>query len=369
MAESQDQSEKTEEPTQKKLSDARNKGQVATSKEVNTWLILLASSILLLSMGPFMAGSVVDAVRPFVEQPHAISTDFPNLRDILLETIIEIGVALAAAALILVLAAGTAGFIQHGFVFSAHSLKPEITKISPLKGLKRMFSLKSVIELLKGIIKMALVTAVALFIVFPKLEDLPLIITEAPGDVLDRLFTLGLYIFASVVGAMTVIAIIDFIYQKFEYTKQQRMSKQEIKDEQKQLEGDPMVRARLRSLRMERARNRMMTAVPTADVVITNPTHYAVALKYDPDVMEAPTMVAKGSDLIAKRIREIAEENRVPIMRNPPLCRALHAAMDIDDTIPLEHYKTVAEIISYVWRLKGKMAPGSAGAGPRPSPN
>lgn len=356
MAESQDDSEKTEDPTQKKLSDARDKGQVATSKEVNTWMILLASAVLFVSMGPFMAGQVAEALRPFIEQPHALAADFQNLREVLLETIVQIGLALAAAGLVLVVAAAASGFIQHGFVFSAHSLKPDISKISPIKGVKRLFSLKSIIELLKGVFKMALVTAVALFIVMPKLEDLPLIVTEAPGDVVERLFILGLYVLASVVGAMTVIAVLDFIYQKFEHTKQQRMSKQEVKDEQKQMEGDPMVRARLRSLRMERARQRMMTAVPQADVVITNPTHYAVALRYDPEQMEAPTMVAKGADLLAKRIRDLAEEHRIPIVSNPPLCRALFSSMEIDQAIPLEHYKAVAEIISYIWRLKGKIA-------------
>jgi len=228
-------------------------------------------------------------------------------------------------------------------------------RINPLTGLKRMFSQQSLVDLVKNLVKLAVVGAVAALLVYPRLkgiERIPLLETPAIlaflHDLLSRLLLAIAVIVAIIAGA-------DWFWQRFTFMRKMRMTKQEVKDEQKQTEGDPMVKARLRSLRMQRARQRMMAAVPKADVVVTNPTHYACALKYDMASMNAPILVAKGQELVALRIRQIAEENDVPIVENPPLARALYATVELDKEIPPQHYKAVAEVISYVFRLKGKL--------------
>lgn len=209
-------------------------------------------------------------------------------------------------------------------------------------------------EFLKGILKIVIVGYVAFVAVYPELPH----IRQLPGSSVEAMLVflahLAMRMTIGAAVAMFFIALFDLIFQRFQYFKSLRMSKQELKDEYKQSEGDPVIKQRLRRLRMERAKQRMMAAVPESDVVITNPTHFAVALKYDGAVMKAPTLVAKGKDLVALKIREIAEENEVPVVENPPLARALFASTDIDAEIPFEHYEAVAKIISYVYQLKGK---------------
>lgn len=352
MSDTQDQSEKTEDPTQKKLSDARDKGQVAKSKEFNTWLILTTATLLILTIGPAIARTIGGHLSVFIEQPHVLPTDFESMRGIMMGRAAEIGWALGIAALLLMVAAAAAGLMQHGLVWSTETLKPQLSRLSLVQGFQRQFSLKQLVEFLKSILKLAIVSAVGLIVILPHLDTLPLLITMESSRALDYLYVLALKMLGGVVGATAVITAIDVAYQRYEFTKQQRMSRRDIKDEQKQSEGDPMVKARLRSVRMEKARQRMMAAVPEADVVVTNPTHFAVALKYDEVEMEAPTVVAKGADFMAKRIRELAQEHKVPIVENPPLARALFQA-ELDHIIPADTYRAVAEVISYVWKLKG----------------
>lgn len=348
----EDQADKTEEPTQKKLQDARDKGQVPKSREFNTWLILATGALILLTLAPEMVRRVAKVLLPFIESPHAIPLDFAALRMVMLDTVTDLFIVMGLGALGLVLVAGAAGFMQHGLVWSFETIKPEISKISLIKGFKRLFSLKSIVEFAKGVGKLALVAAVAIFMLLPHVDALPLMVDQDVADIPAVMHDLAMVLLAGVIGALAAVAGLDMLYQRYEFTKQQRMSRRDIKDEHKQTEGDPMVKARLRSIRMSKARQRMMAAVPDADVVVTNPTHYAVALKYDEVEMEAPTVVAKGADLVALRIREIALENKVPIVENPPLARALFK-VEIDQTVPLDAYKAVAEVISYVWRLKG----------------
>jgi flagellar biosynthetic protein FlhB len=352
MSDSQDQSEKTEDPTQKKLSDARDKGQVAKSKEFNTWLILTTATLLILTVGPSITRTIGANLAVFIEQPHLLPTDFDALRGVLMGRLVEIAWALGLAALLLVVAAASAGLMQHGLVWSVESLKPQLSRLSLVEGFKRQFSLKQVVEFLKSILKLAIVSAVGLFVIMPHLDTLPLLISMEPAQAFDYLYLLALKLLGGVVGATAVITAIDVAYQRYEFTKKQRMSRRDIKDELKQSEGDPMVKARLRVVRMEKARQRMMAAVPEADVVVTNPTHFAVALKYDEVEMEAPTVVAKGADFVAQRIRELAQEHDVPIVENPPLARALFKA-ELEQVIPADTYRAVAEVISYVWRIRG----------------
>jgi flagellar biosynthetic protein FlhB len=263
-------------------------------------------------------------------------------------------VALAAGPVLLAAAfAGVAaGLVQVGWLFAPGAMKPEWSKVSPLKGLQRLFSPASLVEFAKGVVKMVLVGWACWYAVAPTIADLPLFALREISAALHVIADLAMRLLIAAVSVMALIAAIDFGYQKLRIMREMRMSRTEIRDEFKEQEGDPMVKAKLRQIRQERSRRRMMAAVPKADVVITNPTHYAVALKYDRDVMAAPVVVAKGTDGVALRIRQLARDSGVPIVENPPLARALHATVDLDSAIEPEHYKAVAEIISYVWKLR-----------------
>lgn len=362
MSDNQDQTQKTEQPTQKKLDDAHKKGQGVSSREVANWFMLMAGTIVVIAMAPGIMNDIGNSLRPFIEHPHLFALGEDDSQSGLGTVVREIMLSLIAPLAIFVVAALASGFVQRGFSFSFEPMKPELSKISPFKGVKRLFSLRSFVEFIKGVSKMAIVGAIGTMIIMPELDRIEELTTISPLQWLDRAHDLIARLLIGVCAIMTLIAGLDYAYQRFEFRKQMMMSRQDIKDEHKQSEGDPMVRAKIRQLRQERARHRMIAAVPEADVVVTNPTHYAVALKYDTDTMHAPKVVAKGADEVALRVREVAEEHDVPIVENPPLARALFAAVDIDQEIPLEHYKAVAEVIGYVWRLKGKMGQNGADA-------
>lgn len=356
MAEdSQDQSQKTEEPTHKRLEDAKRKGQVASSREVNHWFMILAGTVMMMALLPAAASDFRRLMLRFLEQPHAIPADFGNLQAVMGETLSGLGLVLLPILLLLIVAALAAGMLQSGIVFATEQIKPQMDRISLGSGVKRLFSAKAVGEFVKGIAKLAVVGAVAFAIIWPELKGLERLPSTEVQDSTALMWQLCIKLMIGVLAIVTIIAGGDFLFQKMQHLKQMRMSRQEIRDEMKQTEGDPTVRARLRQIRRERAQKRMMAAVPQASVVVTNPTHYAVALKYELDKMAAPIVVAKGIDHVAQRIREIAEENDVPVMQNPPLARALYAGVEIGEDIPVEHYKAVAEIIGYVLRLKGKL--------------
>jgi len=363
MAEGTDDSQKTEEPTQRRLEEARRKGQVPMSREVNHWFMILAATLITVMLAPSALGGVVRAMRKFIAQPDAIPTDPANLANLLQATAGEIGLVLALPVALLLAAAAAPGLIQAGPMFSPDRIQPKLEKISLAKGLKRLFSLKSFAEFVKGIAKLAIVGAVAAALFWPVFGEAELYVSlEAPA-LMDLLRSLAGKMLIGVLAVVSVIAALDYMYQRFEFTKSMRMSRQDLKDELKQTEGDPHVKARLRQIRMERARRRMMAAVPDADVVITNPTHFAVALAYDVETMAAPRLTAKGADRVALRIREVAEAHDVPIVENPPLARALHAGVELDAEIPPEHYKAVAEVIGYVMRLRGAPPPAARGGG------
>lgn len=352
MAE-QDDSEKTEEPTQKRLDDARQKGQVATSREINHWFVILGGTIFVLMLLPSMMRDLAVSFRPFLEQPHAMPVGSGALDAVMRDVLLGAAAALAVPIILFVAAALASGLAQHGFLVSFESLKPKLEKISPLKGFQRLFSSKSLAEFVKGLLKLAIVGTVCVILLLPELRTIDTTLGSDLGTLLGLMHSLAARLLIGVLSVMTLIAALDFLYQKFQHTKQLRMSRQDLKEEFKQSEGDPIVKQRLRQIRLERSRRRMMAAVPGADVVVTNPTHFAVALVYDPDKMSAPKVVAKGVDALARKIREVATEHSVPLIENPPLARALHAGTEIDEEIPAEHYKAVAEIISYVWKLKG----------------
>jgi len=355
MTEQQDDAAKTEEPTPKRLQTAREKGQVTVSQEVKSWAMLLGAAFGLAVLAPGIMHGVTATAYKFVESPHAFSIDVENMQEALSGLLLDIGWAVAPIVGLMVVLAIAANVVQVGFLWAPTKIAPKLEKISLIKGIQRLFSLRTVVEFLKGMAKLVAVAAVAFGLVVSAMNDIELIPSFALGQILDRVQLVAILLTVGTVAVMTVIAALDYAFQRHSFIKQMRMTKQEVRDEHKQAEGDPQIKARIRRLRMERAQKRMMAAVPEADVVITNPTHFAVALAYEMEAMSAPKLVAKGADVLAQRIREVAEENEVPLVENPPLARALYASVELDQEIPPEHYQAVAQVIGYVMRLKGEL--------------
>lgn len=353
MAE-EDDGNKTEEPTQKRLDDAREKGQVATSREINHWFMFLGATLSIFMFGPSLMHDFKVMLEAFLEAPHTIAVDTNGVIKLLTWLSIKVAVALWPTVGILMVSALAAGYMQTGMLFATESIMPKFEKISPMAGVKRLFSSRSTVEFAKGLLKLGIVGGVAWYLMRPEFDRLERFTGFDVMQMLAVLNDLSLRLMGAVLAVMTAIAGLDFFYQKFQLMKSLRMSREDMREEYKQQEGDPMIKGRLRQLRLERARRRMMAEVPKADVVITNPTHFAVALRYDQSAMAAPRVVAKGADLVARRIRELAQEHKVPIVENPPLARALFATVELDQEVPPEHYKAVAKIISYVMALRGR---------------
>ena len=347
-----DDTEKTEDPTTKRQGEAREKGQVGKSREIDHWVMLLAITLVIFMFGPKMGADIKDALVMFLAEPHAIPADRGALPGLLMHLSMRIALPLAGPVVLLVVAAVGSGMIQHGLMFSPQAIMPNWSKLSPGNGIKRMFSWSALIEFAKGSLKLAILGTFCYWLLKGDFDELEKYIFMDPVQILGLVIKLALKLLAGLLSMLAFIAALDFLYQRFALLRSLRMSREEVREEFKQSEGDPIVRGRLRQLRVERARKRMMQAVPKADVVITNPTHYAVALKYEAATMEAPKLVAKGTDLVAKRIRDVAIEHNVPIVESPPLARALYAAVEIDREIPPEHYKPVAEVIGYVMKLR-----------------
>lgn len=349
-----DDSQKTEDPTPRKLEEARKKGQVIHSREINNWMVLFSFTGIILIASPYLVGGLKDLLANFLSQSATIPTDEGGMGKAIRSLLTDVAGYIILPLLAISLAGVVSGFFQTGPLFTLEPLKPDLSKISIIKGMGRLFSAHSISELVKGIIKISLVSIAGLFVIMPYMGGMEHFVGLSFPQSLYELESLFLKMMIAVLSILFIVSIFDYLYQRAEFMKKMRMSKQEIMDEHKQTEGDPHVKARLKQLREQKARQRMMQAVPTADVVITNPTHYAVALRYDSKAMDAPVMVAKGMDAIAEKIKEVAKENKVPIVENPALARALFSAMEIDDIIPKDYYKAVAEVISYVFKLKGK---------------
>lgn len=349
-----DDSQKTEEPSQKKLDDARKRGQVVLSREINNWVMLGAGALMIAMLAPYVFGELKRTLVVFLAHPHQIQMDGIGVRDMGVRLFGDLGMILFLPLLLLFVGAAIGPFSQIGPLFSAESLKPSLSKISVIKGVGRLFSARSVVEFLKGVFKLAIISMVGVAVMMPVYPTIEHMIFTDMNVVLEELYGLTLRLFMAVIAVLTVIAVLDYIFQHRDFMKRMRMSKQEQKEEYKQTEGDPQVKARLRELRESKARQRMMAAVPQADVIITNPDHYAIALKYDPENMNAPIMLAKGVDRVAHNIKDLAKDLSIPIVENPPLARGLYASMEIGQMIPSEHYKAVAEVISYIFKLKGR---------------
>lgn len=355
MSDDTEQSSKTEDPSQKKLDDAHKRGDVVKSQEVNNWFMIAGSGLLFSLMAAPSTAGLANSLKTLLANADqfeiggpALSAFFNNLAaTILLIALVPLAI-LAGFGI-------AANLVQHRPLLSLDPIIPKFSKISPLAGGKRLFSRDALVNFVKGLFKLVVVSGVIFAVLWPERDRLETMVTVDPALLLPDFQALGLKVFGAVLAIVTVIALADYVYQRQRWWTRLKMTVQEVRDEYKQMEGDPKVKGRIRSIRNERSRRRMMANVPKATVVITNPTHFAVALKYD-RTMSAPLCLAKGADDVALRIREMAKEHDVPIIENPPLARALFASVDVDEAIPTEHFKAVAQVIGFVMRMKDKKA-------------
>ncbi len=351
MAEESENTDKTEDPTQKRLEEALKRGDVVKSQEVNTWFVIAGATLVLTAFSGSVGDGLTSTMRGLIANAHDISVDGQALPRLFQKIGVEMIAAIAIPFLLLMLAALGGNLIQHKLVWSFDSLAPKYSKISPLAGAKRLFSKQALANLAKGIIKLVLIGSVLTALMWPERDRLEALERTDPAAILPLTQTLALKIMGAVVAMMAVVAAADYLFQYRQWFERQKMSLRELKEEFKQTEGDPAIKGRMKQVRQTRQRRRMIAAVPKATVIITNPTHYAIALKYERG-MEAPICLAKGVDTLALKIREVAGQHSIPVVENPPLARALHATVDIDETIPPEHYKAVAEVIGYVMKLR-----------------
>ena len=355
MAEDQDKAQQTEEPTAKRLEQAHEHGDVVKSAELTTFILLGGGTLAIAIFGKYAALSLAHSLSLFLQQPEAMSVDGAGLQAMMRLLLPKLAMTLAPFFAIMI-AAGLAGhMLQSRPSLSFDKVIPDFSKLSPMAGFKRLFGAEGWMNLLKGLAKMAVVGLAIWTQLWPERGGLESILNQSTVAVLSDMSRLLFKVMMASLVSLGVIAGLDYFWQRMRFMARNRMSKQEIKEEYRQNEGDPTIKAKIRQLRHERAKKRMMASVPHASVVIMNPTHYAVALKYESGKMAAPVCVAKGIDALALRIRAVAEENDVPVVENPPLARALHAAVEIDDPIPPEHFRAVAQVIGYVMRLQGKL--------------
>lgn len=358
MSDEKDASQQTEEPTARKLEQAREQGDIIKSMEVSGFVVLAGSTLALAMLGPQTMKGLTGLLTMFLEQPEMMAVDPHGLLALMRGLVLHLGILLAPLFGVLVAAAFAGHLVQGRPGFTPSKIAPNFSKISPLAGFKRLFGLDGWMNLLKGLAKMAIVGLAVWTQLWPQRGMLESILTHAPVSVVADMGFLLFKVLMAALAALIVIAGADYFLQRFQFMKRNRMSKQEIKEEFRQNEGDPHIKAKVRQLRQERSRRRMMARVPEATVVIMNPTHYAVALQYVSGKTAAPICVAKGLDALALKIRAVAEDNDVPVVENPPLARALHATVEIDEPVPPEHYKAVAQVIGYVFRLQGKLKAG-----------
>jgi len=346
--------EKTEQATPKNRDEARRKGQTAKSQELNSAVVLLAALVSLYVLGGMLFNNLAGFTAGIISESYTYDFSAMSVRTHLIGWARVFFGAVGPVLLVVGVAAFVVSISQVGFVVNEEALKFKPNRLDPIQGAKRIVSTRSLVELVKGILKITIVGVISYWVISPEMPRIALLVDSNVADIFKytgaMVFKVGIY----TALALLVMAILDYVYQRYEFNKSIRMTKQEVKEENKQTEGDPQVRMRIRSLQRENARRRMMDEVPEADVVITNPTHYAVALKYDVDTRAAPMVVAKGKNLIAQKIKEIARESGVPMVENKPLAQALFKSVEVGQGIPEDLYRAVAEVLAYVFRLKGK---------------
>ncbi|MFO1035766.1 MAG: flagellar biosynthesis protein FlhB [Geminicoccaceae bacterium] len=354
MAEEEDRSQRTEEPTQKRLDEARERGQLASSREVSTAALFGTAALLTGLVAPEGLPQLARAFQAFLEQAPRLSLGDmgPALSGLLAATAIP----LALPALAFMLAPILAAVLQNAVVWTGEPLQPKFERVSPFAGAGRIFSPKALAEFGKGLIKMTVVGAAAVAVLWPERWRIMTALDLSTGAMTAYLGAATFRLLAAIAVATAVLALLDYAHARFAFRNQLRMTRQEVLEEHKQSEGDPITRQRIRQIRMERARRRMMADVPKATLVVTNPTHFAVALRYVAGETPAPKVMAKGTDAVALTIRTLAREHSIPVIESPPLARALHATAEVGDYIPTKYYQAVAEIIGYVMRLRNRVA-------------
>ena len=341
--------DKTEQPTGKKLEDARQKGNVAQSREIPSVLILSGSVGVLFFAGSWMLGRLTATMRGMYQRAATLDMVSETIHTLLWEVFLN-SVVILLPLMLAVMTAGVLGNVaQFGFLFTGEKLTPNLAKLNPISGIKKLFSLRSLVELAKSVIKLVIISGVAYFVLKRYLDEIPGLMQLSVGNILKFIGQVSFQMSLYTCLVLFLMAVLDFAYSKWQHHQELKMTKQEVKDENKQREGDPAVKARIQR---EMARQRMMEAVPGATVVITNPTHLAIALKYE-EGMSAPTVVAKGAGFVAQKIKALAAENDVPLVENKPLARAMFKLTEVGDFIPADLYRAVAEILAYVYRLKG----------------
>ena len=345
--------ERTESPSAKRRADFRKKGQVAQSREVQN----AAMFTLLLLFWIFAAPNFWNSIREQVTAIWKISGEYsitaPSLMQLAYFLALNMGKALAPLFLVALLTGFFASFMQIGWLFTTEPLLPDFAKLNPLTGMTRFFSKRSLVEVIKSSLKVGLIGWISYKTVAKEFNN-ALLLAQLPIDETIRyLGATAALVMAKVAAIMIFLAALDYGFVRWEMEEKMKMTKQEQKEEMKETEGDPHIKSKIRSIQQQMARRRMMAAVPQADVIITNPTHFAVALKYESSKMAAPVLLAKGQELLAKKIREIAQEHNIPLVENPPVARLLHAKVEVGQAIPDEMFKAVAEILAYVYSLKG----------------
>jgi flagellar biosynthesis protein FlhB len=356
MAEEQDKSQQTEEPTAKRLEQAHEHGDVVKSTEVTAFILLGGGTLAIAMFGKYMAVGLARTLSLFLERPETMHVDGAGLVDIMRLLLPQIAITLGPFFAVMIVAGLAGHVLQSRPSLAFDKIAPDFSKVSPLAGFKRLFGAEGWVNLVKGLIKIAIVGVAIWTQLWPERGALGGILGQSTAGVLGDMSHLLFKVLMASLASLGVIAGFDYFWQRMRWLARNRMSKQEIKEEYRQNEGDPTIKAKIRQLRHERSRKRMMAAVPKATVVVMNPTHYAVALRYESSKMAAPVCVAKGVDALALRIRAVAEEHDVPVVENPPLARALYAAVELDEPVPPEHFKAVAQVIGYVFRLQGKLS-------------
>jgi flagellar biosynthesis protein FlhB len=353
MAAEDDAGERSLEPTQKKLDQALERGDVAKSYELNAWFVLGAGALGFFLFAEGAAHDLTTSWRGLIANAGGMAVDGASLLALAKRLAASAAAAVGVPLLLLIIACVAGNGIQHRLVWSREPLIPRLSKISPLAGFKRLFGQAAWVNFCKGIAKILIIGVVMGFMLWPQRGGIAALAGADVAALGPFVFWLIVKLFACVLAVLALVALGDWLYQRHVWYQRQRMTVQELKEEFKQSEGNPEIKAKIKRLRRQRASRRMMANVPKASVVVTNPTHYAVALRYEAG-MAAPVCIAKGLDSVALTIRKVAAEHEVTIVENPPLARALHATVEIDQEIPDEHYKAVAEVISFVMKLKAR---------------
>lgn len=351
MAEDTDQEDKTEEPTERRIEQSIERGEVPKSMEAASFFALAGGTLALMILGSMGLHTFVAQMRGYLENAHQVSMNQAGLMTLFSQSAMSFFGVMAVPFAFAVISGLAAGFIMHKPLWTTETMMPKFNRVSPMAGFKRIFGKEAFVQFVKTLVKFAVVGAVVFMVLWPERKRLGTLAQLEPSELFGIIWALTFKLMGGVLAVYAFVAAADILYQRYAWRQRLKMTREELKQEFKETEGSPEIKAKLRKIRQERLRTRMMAAVPKASLILTNPTHYSVALRYEAG-MNAPVLVAKGVDSLAMKIREIANEHDIPIVENPPLARALHAQVEIDEEIPEEHYKAVAEVIGYVMRMR-----------------